>query len=103
MISLSWVPEWVYRGCQILNLKTRKPGKFHFCTTIDSHNIAHRTDLAWLNSEVEAISEKEPQQKIVILTHYIPTMAAEANEREHLEDSREVQSALASDLAMESC
>ncbi|POR37722.1 Ser/Thr protein phosphatase [Tolypocladium paradoxum] len=71
--------------------------------TVDKHNAAHREDLGWLNSQVEAISLTEPHRQIVVLTHYSPTAHPEANSPEHLEDSRNVQSAFVTDLAREPC
>lgn len=71
--------------------------------TVDLHNASHREDLAWLNSQVEAIARTEPHRSIAILTHYSPTTLPEANDPEHLEDSRGVQSAFATDLSREVC
>jgi hypothetical protein len=71
--------------------------------SIDKHNAAHQADLRWLNGQVEAIARDEPHRSIVVLTHYSPTAAPEANSPEHLEDSRGVQSAFVTDLAGELC
>ena len=71
--------------------------------TVDDHNSAHRADLDWLNCEVEAISSNEPGRTIVIMTHHSPSSLLEANDPEHLEDSRGVQSAFVTDLQNESC
>lgn len=70
--------------------------------TVDKHNAAHRTELAWLNAEVESISRVDPQRKIIILTHYSPTAAPEANDPD-MEDSRGVHSAFVTDLKDELC
>lgn len=71
--------------------------------SVDRHNAAHQTDLAWLNAEVEAIARDEPQRSVVVLTHHSPTAAPEANDTEHVEDSQGVQSAFVTDLQKEPC
>lgn len=71
--------------------------------TVAQQNEAHRGDLAWLDEQVENISRTEPRRKLVVLTHYSPTMAAEANDPEHLRDPRGVQSAFVTDLRGSSC
>lgn len=71
--------------------------------SVDKHNAAHRADLAWLNAEVEAIARDEPHRSAVVLTHYSPTAAPEANDPEHAEDLRGVQSAFVTDLREELC
>lgn len=71
--------------------------------SVDRHNAAHRVDLAWLNAEVEAIARDEPHRSVVVLTHHSPTAAPDANDPEHEEDSRGVQSAFVTDLQEEQC
>ena len=71
--------------------------------TVDAHNAAHATDLAWLNREVEAIAREPEERRVVILTHHSPTNSPRANDPEHLEDDRGVQSAFATDLSAELC
>jgi hypothetical protein len=70
---------------------------------VDSHNREHRADVAWLNAQVEAISGEEPHRAIVILTHYSPTLLPDANDAEHLDDDRGVQTAFVTDLGGEIC
>lgn len=71
--------------------------------SVEKHNASHRANLAWLNAEVEAIARDEPYRTAVVLTHYSPTAAPEANDPEHVEDSRGVQSAFVTDLREELC
>ncbi|KAL1847088.1 hypothetical protein Daus18300_014058 [Diaporthe australafricana] len=71
--------------------------------SVDKHNAAHQADVAWLNAQVEVIARDEPYRSVVVLTHYSPTAAPEANDPEHLEDSRGVQSAFVTDLKEEPC
>ncbi|CAG7977958.1 unnamed protein product [Penicillium salamii] len=39
---------------------------------VEKHCVAHRSDLAWLNSQVLRISAEEPHRKIVVFTHHSP-------------------------------
>lgn len=71
--------------------------------SIDKHNAAHRADLSWLNAQADAIAREEPQRSVVVLTHYSPTATPAANDPEHLEDSRGVQSAFVTNLQDEPC
>lgn len=70
---------------------------------IDSHNAAHRSDLRWLNSQVEEISRTEPHRNMVIFTHHSPTMLEAANDPRHLGDVGEVRSAFVTDLSSQVC
>jgi len=69
----------------------------------DAHNAAHATDLQWLNTEVDSLTRTEPSRAIAIFTHYSPTNSTLANDPEHLEDSRGVQTAFVTDLEREVC
>ncbi|KUJ10022.1 uncharacterized protein LY89DRAFT_701040 [Mollisia scopiformis] len=40
--------------------------------TVEDHNLAHESDLRWLNEQVEKIEREEPERKIVIFTHHSP-------------------------------
>lgn len=71
--------------------------------SVGKHNAAHQADLAWLNDEVAAIARDEPQRSVVVLTHYSPTASPEANDPEHVDDPRNVQSAFVADLHEEPC
>lgn len=71
--------------------------------TVSDHNDAHRADLAWLNEQVASISRDEPHRVVAVLTHYSPTVHSEANDPEHAEDERGVQSAFVTDLSGEVC
>jgi hypothetical protein len=70
---------------------------------VDSHNTAHKSDLAWLNRQVTSIILEEPKRKIVIFTHYSPTLQAEANDARYLKDDSGVRSAFIADLSKEPC
>lgn len=95
--------------------------------TVDAHNACHARDVAWLNDQVRALSasppppvaqgaqqKQQPQQqqqrreqkqrrRILILTHHSPTSDPRANDPEHLDDPRGVQSAFVTDLRGEPC
>jgi len=71
--------------------------------SVDAHNASHQTGLEWLNNEVETICHTEPERRIVILTHYSPTNLPEANNPDHLEDNRGVQTAFVTALEQERC
>ena len=71
--------------------------------TVQEHNQAHALCLSWLNEQVLLITEKEPHRRILILTHYSPTISEEANDPRHLKDAQGVLSAFCSDLSGEVC
>lgn len=71
--------------------------------TVESHNVAHRKDLQWLNSQVSQCEQKEPHRSIVTLTHYSPTMLKAANDPRHIQDETQVQSAFVTDLSDQGC
>lgn len=67
--------------------------------TVESHNAAHATDLAWLNAQVAAIG---PGRKIVILTHHSPvTHDARAIDPAHAGSA--ISSGFVTDLSGEEC
>lgn len=69
--------------------------------TVEDHVAAHRSDLNWLNDQVKAISEAEPQRKIAVFSHYSPTLDGHAVAPEHRDSP--VSSAFATDLSQEQC
>jgi len=69
--------------------------------TVDDHNLAHQSDLKWLNEQVAKIEREEPERKIVIFTHYSPCSDARANNPEH--QGSEVSSGFVTDLKDEGC
>ncbi|KAF7888301.1 uncharacterized protein EAF02_002842 [Botrytis sinoallii] len=70
---------------------------------IDAHNASHLEDLIWLNAQVEQITLDEPRRKIVVFTHFSPTMLEAANDPKKLEDSNQVRSAFVTDLSDQIC
>ncbi|KAK2813272.1 hypothetical protein FQN49_008311 [Arthroderma sp. PD_2] len=68
---------------------------------VEEHNLAHRSDLDWLNRQVGDIAEKEPQRQIAIFTHHSPCMDDRAIDPMH-KDS-EVMSGFVTDLQAEKC
>ena len=69
--------------------------------SVDKHNEAHASDLAWLNKQVEHISKDESHRKIIILTHHCPTTSSRATDSRH--DNSNISSGFMSDLSREIC
>ncbi|PVH75142.1 hypothetical protein DL98DRAFT_518786 [Cadophora sp. DSE1049] len=69
--------------------------------TVEKHNAAHASDLAWLNQQVDAISKAEPNREIVILTHHSPSTSPRASDPAHAQSN--ISSGFASDLSGELC
>jgi len=67
--------------------------------SVDSHNDAHESDLRWLNEQVEQIEQEEPHRRIVVFTHYGPTILEAANHPEHMKDVAQARSAFVTDLS----
>ncbi|TVY41381.1 Uncharacterized protein LSUB1_G003254 [Lachnellula subtilissima] len=71
--------------------------------TVDTHNAAHRSDLRWLDTQVEHITQHEPRRKILVFTHHSPTLLEHANDPRHLDDAAQVRSAFVTDLSEQEC
>lgn len=69
--------------------------------SVEDHVSAHRSDLDWLNNQVKAISETEPQRKIAVFSHYSPTLDNRAVDQKH--KNSPVSSGFATDLSQEQC
>lgn len=69
--------------------------------TVDDHNAAHKSDLAWLNEQVSKIEKDEPDRKVVILTHHSPTTDPRTFDPRHMDST--VSSGFATDLSRETC
>ncbi|RHZ70201.1 hypothetical protein CDV55_107236 [Aspergillus turcosus] len=69
--------------------------------TVDDHNLAHESDLKWLNAEVSKIAKEEPQRQIFIFTHHCPTMDSRCMNHRHKHS--DVTSAFMTDLSSEEC
>lgn len=69
--------------------------------TVEEHVSAHERDLAWLNSRVNALSEKQPERRIIVFTHHSPTVDARTvNPRTA---GNKISSGFATDLRGEAC
>jgi Calcineurin-like phosphoesterase len=51
------------------------------------HRQAHSSDLKWLNEQVRSISQAEPNQRVVILTHHSPVFGGQATDPKHAKSS----------------
>jgi hypothetical protein len=69
--------------------------------TVEDHNQAHISDLAWLNNQVKLLSKLEPDRRIIILTHHSPTLLDEASNPKNA--GSPISSGFSSDLSGEVC
>jgi hypothetical protein len=69
--------------------------------TIEDHDKKHKSDLAWLNHEVTRLTTDEPDRKIVILTHYSPTVDPRSIDPAHT--NSKISSGFMTDLSTEKC
>ncbi|KAL2178292.1 Metallo-dependent phosphatase-like protein [Thermothelomyces heterothallicus CBS 202.75] len=67
---------------------------------VDAHNETHRRDLSWLNAQVADL-ERSGVDKIIMLSHWSPTMDARAIDPKHA--GSRVTSAFSTDLSREKC
>ena len=66
---------------------------------VDSHNEAHKRDIAWLNTQVAGLEQSDV--RIMIFTHWSPSRDARAVDPRHATSS--ITSAVSTDLSMEKC
>jgi hypothetical protein len=69
--------------------------------TLVCHRTEHAKDVAWLNTQVAMIEEKEPHRHIIIATHHCHTIDPRASDPRHVES--EVSSNFTTDLLREKC
>ena len=69
--------------------------------TVVDHNKAHLLDVAWLNSQIQAIFSEDPKRQLLVLTHRCPSTDRQANDPAHAE--RDVSSAFVTDLSSQAC
>jgi hypothetical protein len=69
--------------------------------TVEDHASCHISDLAFLNRQVAFIAEHEPERKIIILTHYSPTLSSKAVDP--AQAGSKIGSGFATDLRGEAC
>lgn len=69
--------------------------------TVDDHNAAHQSDLAWLNDQVSKIAKHEPRRRVIIFTHHSPSMDPRCTDPKHA--SSVVSTGFATDLCEEVC
>ncbi|PMD49079.1 hypothetical protein L207DRAFT_414686 [Hyaloscypha variabilis F] len=68
---------------------------------VDSHNEAHKRDLAWLNSRVAELEIEQSDVRIMIFTHWSPSTDVRAVDPRHATSS--ISSAFSTDLSEEKC
>jgi len=51
--------------------------------SVEKHNAAHESDVKWLREQLAQLHDKEPERRVMILTHHSPTLVPEANDPRH--------------------
>ncbi|KAF2760783.1 ser/Thr protein phosphatase superfamily [Pseudovirgaria hyperparasitica] len=70
--------------------------------TVETHVQRHESELRWLNAETQRImGEPGRDRKIIIMTHYSPTVDARAIDPKH--KSSNISSGFMTDLSSEAC
>ncbi|KAH8424323.1 uncharacterized protein LDX57_002074 [Aspergillus melleus] len=69
--------------------------------TIEAHQEAHAADVAWLNQQIDHISRTEPERKVVVFTHFCPSIDDKVADPRHA--NSKISSAFMSDLSAEPC
>ncbi|KAF6804560.1 calcineurin-like phosphoesterase [Colletotrichum sojae] len=69
--------------------------------TVEEQCREHQEHLRWLNDRVKSIASADPESKIVILTHYSPTVDSRAVEARHANSP--LRFGFQTDLANEDC
>lgn len=69
--------------------------------TVEEHTLAHKREVAWLNSRVTALSQEHPDRQIIVFTHHSPTVDARTiNPRTA---GSKISSGFVTDLRNEAC
>ena len=66
--------------------------------SVEQHNDAHKSDVEWLRAQLMEI-KKEPDRRVMVLTHHSPTLLEEAHDPRHR--NSKLTSAFATDLLPE--
>ncbi|KAM3480087.1 hypothetical protein MY8738_005144 [Beauveria namnaoensis] len=69
--------------------------------TVQSHREAHRSDVDWLNAEVECIARLEPHREVLVFTHYCPLTNEDVTDPQHR--SSAISSGFMTDLSTKLC
>lgn len=69
--------------------------------TVDGHVDSHMSDLRWLDEQVQEIQARQPGRRVVIFTHYSPTLDQRAVDKRHV--GSPVSSGFATDLSNQIC
>ena len=69
--------------------------------TVEQHVAAHKSDVAWLDAEVERIEKTDPLRSIIIMSHHCPTKDSRAR-NVHFPDSP-MSFGFATDLSEHRC
>lgn len=72
--------------------------------TVPDHNTAHASDLAWLKSQIRALTAEassHPTRHVMVLTHHSPTTDPQALDPGHAQSK--ISSGFMTDLSKEEC
>ncbi|TQV97558.1 Ser/Thr protein phosphatase superfamily [Cordyceps javanica] len=69
--------------------------------TVQSHREAHRSDVDWLNAEVERISRLESHREVLVFTHCCPLTNEDVTDPQH--QGSAISSGFMTDLSTELC
>lgn len=68
---------------------------------VEEHVQKYESELRWLNAEIQRLLEEEPDRKIIIMSHYSPTVDARSINPKH--GSSNISSGFMTDLSGEIC
>ncbi|KAF9884660.1 hypothetical protein FE257_001353 [Aspergillus nanangensis] len=104
-------PEVTLLGCTLFSNVTKDQEErvsfglndFYYIQdwTVEAHREAHAADLTWLNEQVTELAQSEPNRRIIIFSHYSPTVALQATDPRHINSP--ITSGFATDLVGEAC
>ena len=69
--------------------------------SVEKHNLAWKSDVEWLDSQVAEIERREPERRIVILTHHCPSLDTRTVNPRHA--ASKISSGFSSDLSKNLC
>ncbi|OSS49646.1 hypothetical protein B5807_05907 [Epicoccum nigrum] len=69
--------------------------------TVEEHVQKHESELRWLKAEVQRLTKEEPDHKIIIMSHYSPTVDIRSINPKH--SNSNISSGFMTDLSDETC
>jgi hypothetical protein len=71
--------------------------------SVERHNAAHASDVAWLDSECAKIRAAEPGRRVVVLTHHAPAVSGTSAPQHEGSTSSSLRTAFATDMSGRPC